>query len=228
MFDSVSGKPLAGDQGSFVRLSLGMRVGELLFGPASNEITLVAWGQFPTIIDAGTGAQTRSLTIDPTDQIVRLAFSSVSGRNIRSVAALLSGRVDLYSEQALDHRLAEPIKFKGQVGIAGFSPDGRRLFTLSGPTYSFDTVRVWSLEIPPPILWVDSEIKDDELAPPWLVDLADAVTGRSSNLDDGMDAGRSLTLEDLARQYRTQNISGSYKRLWNRYFHSAKRENDSL
>jgi hypothetical protein len=60
----------------------------------------------------------------------------------RLVATSLYGRVDVGKSARREER-AEPVIFRGSIGIPQFSPDGQRLLILSGGVWNvFDTMRL--------------------------------------------------------------------------------------
>ena len=109
---------------------------------------------------------------------------------------------------------AEPVVFRGSIGIPKFSFDGKRLLILSGGTTdAFDTMRL--VDVTP--LYRTRETASEEFkatpAPPWLVDIASSV----SALDPSED-GSLITLEDVRQWYPGSKAGHAYESVWKRFF----------
>ena len=79
---------------------------------------------------------------------------------------------------------AEPVVFGGSVGIAQFSSDGRRLLILSGGIRNvFDSMRVIDVSPLYRTLEPAPENFEEKPVPPWLADIASAVSALDTTSD---------------------------------------------
>ena len=72
---------------------------------------------------------------------------------------------------------AEPVVFRGSIGIPQFSSDGQRLLILSGATWNaFDSIRL--IDLSPLYRQRETALEnfEEKPAPPWLADIASAVS----------------------------------------------------
>ena len=109
---------------------------------------------------------------------------------------------------------AEPVVFRGSVGIPQFSLDGQRLLILSGAMFNvFDSVRL--IDVSP--LYRPREDAPKKLeaksAPPWLADVASAVSASDPSQD-----GSLTTLEDVRKKYPGSKAGDAYELVWKRFF----------
>jgi len=185
----------------------------IAFGPGNDEITLTSWNSV-RILNIVDGKVTAPPVRPPTfrDQSMRL----VVGPGVlatRLVATTLYGRVEVANGARMQDP-AEPAVFRGSIGVAQFSSDGKRLLILSGGTWSaLDSMRLidvsplYRKEESPPIKF------QQKPAPQWLADLAGAV----SALDNTGD-GSLTTLEDVRSKYPESKSGDVYESVWKRFF----------
>jgi hypothetical protein len=182
-----------------------------VFGPKDDELTLMSW----------SGARTLSLQNPPKltpvpqptfrDQFVRVV-PGPGDPTTRISATSYYGRVVLQRRgEDLD---VEPIVFRGSIGFPQFSDDGRLMLIVSGGLSSaLDCVRLIDLT---PIYRTPtvapSELKA-ESAPPWLAEIASAV----SALDAGGD-GSLTTLERIRSNHPERKAGNPYEAVWRRFF----------
>ena len=109
---------------------------------------------------------------------------------------------------------AEPVVFRGSVGIPQFSLDGQRLLILSGVMFNvFDSVRL--IDVSPLYrLREDAPKKFEEKpAPQWLADIATAVSASDPSQD-----GSLMTLEDVRTKYPGSKAGDPYESVWKHFF----------
>ncbi len=220
--------PAATDK-AVLSLDITSKVNQLLFGPSPNELTIQTWGQPPVVIDAKTGSRIDRGTFGATasDSIMRFVFSIESAPPIpgsRRIAAVFAGKVEIFTDTDLKTPIAQPVGFRGVSGVLTLSQDGRRLLTLSGPTWNaFDTVRSWSLEPVPTIPWDTEQIDKNEIAPIWLADLAEAVSGQAGGSEEDAETPERSCLAELVKKYSAEVNAdqkpedAKYKRIWQRF-----------
>ena len=135
----------------------------------------------------------------------------------RLVATSLYGRVNV-AKGARRQEPAEPVVFRGSIGIPQFSSDGQRMLILSGGLWNvFDSMRlidVSQLYRPREAAPENFEAKP---APPWLADIASAVSAL-----DPSDDGSLMTLEDVRRKYPESKAGDPYEAVWKRFFPDEK------
>ena len=103
-----------------------------------------------------------------------------------------------------------------------FDSEGARLLTWSGTWGSFNAVRLWCLEPVQAIEWKDENFNDRDVVPPWLPDLAEAVTGHGETSGEDGDLFADVpTLEDFAKKYANAPAPSQYKQLWARFLDPA-------
>jgi hypothetical protein len=113
---------------------------------------------------------------------------------------------------------AEPVVFSGSIGNAQFSLDGQRLLILSGGIWNvFDRMRLIDLSPLYRPREAAPENFDKKPAPPWLADVASAV----SALDNTGD-GSLLTLETVRERYPKSKAGDAYEAVWKRFFPEEK------
>jgi hypothetical protein len=105
---------------------------------------------------------------------------------------------------------AEPAIFRGSIGTAQFSSDGRRLLILSGGIWNvFDRMRL--IDVPSYRKQEESpETLKEKPAPPWLADIAAAVSAV-----DTTGGGALLTLETVRTRYPQSKAGDPYEAVWN-------------
>ena len=140
----------------------------------------------------------------------------------RLVAKSLYGRVEV-AKGARMQEPAEPVVFRGSIGIPQFSLDGQRLLILSGGMFNvFDSLRL--IDVSP--LYRPQEPAPEKFeekpAPPWLADIASAVSASDPSQD-----GSLMTLEDVRRKYPKSKAGDPYESVWKRFF-PDERSNDRL
>jgi conflict system STAND superfamily ATPase len=189
----------------------GFQANGISFGPGNNELTLTSWsglrilnlsdGQFTIISPPTFRDQSMRMVVGPRD------FAS------RLVAKSLYGRVEVAKGTRMKEP-AEPVLFRGSIGIPQFSSDGQRLLILSGGTWNvFDSIRL--IDVSP--LYRQQETVPENFegkpAPPWLADLASAVIAF-----DPSGEGNFITLEKVRKQYSQSKAGDPYEAVWKRFF----------
>ena len=161
----------------------------------------------------------KPIALNTGDQVTRLIISPPGCPEERRIALALGGRVDVYLAGDVTKRAGLPIRFRGGIGFASFTRCGTRLLTWSGPTWgAFNTVRRWSLEPPPSIDWKDGEIGKDAIAPEWLPDFAEAITGQGGGSDEDGDLyPERRTIEDFLEKWKLPLSAPPFDRLVARF-----------
>jgi hypothetical protein len=196
-----------------ILLPEGFLANGIAFGPGNDEITLTSWNSV-RILNIRDGKVTAPPIRPPTfrDQSVRLV---VGPRDFatRLVATSLYGRVEV-AKGARMQDPAEPAVFRGSIGVAQFSSDGQRLLILSGGMWNvYDSLRL--IDVSPLYRTQEAapEKFEEKPAPPWLADIASAV----SAADPGQD-GSLMTLERVRRRYPESKAGDAYESVWKRFF----------
>ena len=211
---------------------------QLCFGPGEDELTIVVWGSASIIVNL------RSQKYRPVpfgsssaaDAVMRLAFALPDSSNQQHpksrqlfIAAVLANRVELFEHNGPENRAFEAICPAGSSVFPAFAPEGDRLLTLSGGSWmAMDTMRVWDLRRRERATFDPSVVTANEVAPPWLADLASVVGGQGGN-SEGDDivvetSGSQIrSLADLATIYSDEQIRGKYEAIWRRYFPKSAR-----
>lgn len=194
-----------------IRLSEGFLPNGITFGPGNDEISLTSWNSL-RILNILNGKVTAVPPPTFRDQFMRLVVGP-GNYATRLVATSLYSRV-LVAKGTNRQEPAEPVVFRGAVGIPLFSPDGRRLLILSGPMFNlFDSLRlidVGPLNRP----WkAPSEKLEVKPAPPWLAEIATAVSASDPSQD-----GSLTTLEDVRKKYPGSKAGDPYESVWKRFF----------
>jgi hypothetical protein len=194
-----------------IRLSEGFLPNGIGFGPANDEITLTSWNSVRTL-NIRDGKVTPIPPPTFRDQFMRLVVGPGDFAR-RLVATSLYGRVHV-AKGAQREEPAEPVVFRGAIGIPQFSLDGQRLLILSGATWNvFDSVRL--IDVSP--LYRQRKAGPEKLeekpAPPWLADIASAVSAADPSQD-----GSLTTLEDVRRKYPESKAGDPYESVWKRFF----------
>jgi hypothetical protein len=198
-----------------IPLSEGFQPNGIAFGPGDDELTLTSWTSV-RILDLRNG----KVTPIPPPTFRDLSMRMVIGPGdsaTRLVATSLYGRVNV-AKSARRQEPAEPVGFRGSIGIPQFSSDGQRLLILSGGTWNvFDSMRL--IDVSP--LYRPQEAAPETFekkpVPLWLADIASAV----SALDAGAD-GSLLTLEAVRRKYPESKAGDAYESVWKRFFPEEK------
>jgi hypothetical protein len=194
-----------------ILLAEGFLPNGIAFGPGNDEITLMSWNSVRTLnLRDGKVTAIRPPTFR--DQSMRLVVGPGDFAT-RLLATSLYGRVHV-AKSAQRQEPAEPVVFRGSMGIPQFSLDGQRLLILSGGTWNvYDSLRL--IDVSP--LYRRREDAPDKIeeksAPPWLAELASAVSAS----DPGQD-GSLTTLEDVRKKYPESKSGDAYKSVWKRFF----------
>jgi hypothetical protein len=131
----------------------------------------------------------------------------------RLIATSLYGRV-LVAKSGHMEELAEPVVFRGSIGIPQFSSDGQRLLILSGGVWNvFDTMRLVDVSPLYRPQVAASEKFEEKPAPPWLTDLASAASAPDAGGD-----GSLLTLEIVRERFPESKAGDPYEAVWKRFF----------
>jgi hypothetical protein len=106
------------------------------------------------------------------------------------------------------------VVFRGSVGISQFSLDGQRLLILSGAMFNvFDSMRL--IDVSPLYRQrkAPSEKLEEKPAPPWLAEIASAVSASDPSQD-----GSLTTLEDVRKKYPGSKAGDAYEFVWKHFF----------
>jgi hypothetical protein len=192
-------------------LSEGFLPNAVAFGPGDNELTLTSWNSV-RILDLRDGDVTPISPPTFRDQFMRIVVGPGDFAR-RLVAKSLYGRVEVARGTEMETP-AEPVVFRGSIGIPQFSLDGQRLLILSGGMWTvFDSMRLvdvsplYRTQGPPP------EKFEDKPPPRWLADIASAVSASDPSQD-----GSLMTLEDVRKKYPESKAGNTYEAVWNRFF----------
>ena len=194
-----------------IRLSEGFLPNGIAFGPGNDEITLTSWNSVRILnIHDGKVAPVRQPTFR--DQFMRLVVGPGNDPT-RLVATSLYGRVHV-ARGADREKPAEPVVFRGSVGIPQFSLDGQRLLILSGGTFNvYDSLRL--IDVSPlyrPLKGATQKL-EEKPAPPWVAEIASAVSASDPSQD-----GSLTTLEDVRKKYPGSKAGDPYELVWKRFF----------
>ena len=113
---------------------------------------------------------------------------------------------------------AEPAVFRGSIGVAQFSSDGQRMLILSGGIFNvFDSMRL--IDVSPLYRTLEPAPKnfEEKPAPPWLADIASAVSALDTTGD-----GSLLTLKTVRERYPKSKAGDAYEAVWKRFFPDEK------
>jgi hypothetical protein len=200
-----------------IRLSEGFQPNGIAFGPGNDQLTLTSWNgiRILNLLDWNV-----TPVPPPTfrDQFMRLIVGPGDFAT-RLVAKSLYGRVEVAKGTRMKEP-AEPAVFGGSIGIAQFSSDGKRLLILSGGIWNvFDRMRLidvsplYRTQRPAP------ETFEDKPVPPWLADIASAVSALDTTGD-----GALLTLETVRKRYPKSKAGDPYEAVWRRFFPDERSE----
>ena len=188
----------------------------IAFGPGNDEITLTSWN---SVRDLNLRDGEVTAIPPPTfrDQFIRLVVGP-GDYATRLVATSLYGRVDV-AKGTHREEPAEPVVFRGAIGIPQFSFDRQRLLILSGPMFNvFDSMRL--IDVSP--LYREQKTPSEKLqekpAPPWLAEIASAVSAFDPSQD-----GSLMTLEDVRKKYPGSKAGDAYELVWKRFFPDDQR-----
>jgi hypothetical protein len=194
-----------------IRLSEGFLPNGISFGPGNDEITLTSWNGV-RILNLRDGKITPVPPPTFRDQFMRLVIGPGDYPS-RLVATSLYGRVHV--AKGTDRQTpAEPVVFRGSVGISQFSLDGQRLLILSGAMFNvFDSMRL--IDVSPLYRQrkAPSEKLEEKPAPPWLAEIASAVSASDPSQD-----GSLTTLEDVRKKYPGSKAGDAYEFVWKHFF----------
>jgi hypothetical protein len=181
------------------------------FGPGNDEITLTSWNSV-RILNIRDGKVTPIPPPTFRDQFMRLVVGP-GDLATRLVATSLYGRVHV-AKGAQMEKPAEPVVFRGSIGFPQFSLDGQRLLILSGGTWNvYDSLRLIDVS---PLYRTQQAVPekfDEKPAPPWLADIASAVSASDPSQD-----GSLLTLETVRERYPESKAGDAYESVWKRFF----------
>jgi len=194
-----------------IRLSEDFQPNGIAAGPGDNQLTLTSWSGIRTL-DLRNGNVTPVPPPTFRDQFMRIVVGPGDLAR-RLVAKSLYGRVEV-AKGARMNEPAEPAVFGGSIGVAQFSSDGKRLLILSGGILNvFDRMRLIDVSPLDRVHEAAPETFEKKPAPPWLADIASAVSAS----DPGQD-GSLTTLEDVRRKYPHSKAGDPYEAVWKRFF----------
>ncbi|MBV9490478.1 MAG: hypothetical protein JO069_12255 [Verrucomicrobia bacterium] len=197
-------------------------VRSLVFGTTAGELFAVTSGASNEVQVqlVNVPKQTASVlgVLPPKDQFPRLVPGpQASGKQL--MATSLYGRVSLNRADAwnLKKAIAEPICFSGTTATPVFDSTGSRLLTLSGSIWlAPDTVQVWDVSVRVKGQNDEAFNADNKAAPPWLADLARAVSGIPRTWD--VDDSATTLLSDVLERTPPATIHPPYVRVWKHFF----------
>ena len=194
-----------------IRLSEDFQPNGITSGPGDNQLTLTSWSGIRTL-DLRNGNVTSVPPPTFRDQFMRIVVGPGDFAR-RLVAKSLYGRVEVAKGERMQQP-AEPVVFRGSIGVAQFSSDGQRMLILSGGIWNvFDSMRLIDVS---PLSRTQSptpETFEDKPAPPWLADIASAVSALDTTGD-----GALLTLETVRKRYPESKAGDAYEAVWKRFF----------
>jgi hypothetical protein len=192
-------------------LSEGFQPNGIAFGPGNDQLTLTSWSGIRTL-DLLSG---NVIPVPPPtfrDQFMRIVVGPGDFAR-RLVAKSLYGRVEVAKGERMQEP-AEPVIFGGSIGVAQFSSDGQRLLILSGGIWNvFDRMRLIDVSPLYRTQRPTTEKFEDKPAPPWLADIASAVSALDTTGD-----GALLTLEAVRQRYPGSKAGSHYEAVWKRFF----------
>jgi WD40 repeat protein len=153
------------------------------------------------------------------DQIMRIAFAP-SGHVIAAGVTGKLGMIGLWDTAQLEQLQSEPMCFNDAIVFPNFSGDGKTIVSLSGSSWmAMDTVRVWDVSLSRPPSDPSKLHFTGKKAPPWLADLADAVSGMKVATED--DDTVPVVLSDVKKENAGKTIAKEYQPVWDRFFVSG-------
>ena len=200
-----------------IRLSEDFQPNGIASGPGDNQLTLTSWSGIRTL-DLRNGNVTPVPPPTFRDQFMRIVVGPGDFAR-RLVAKSLYGRVEVAKGERMQEP-AEPVVFRGSIGVAQFSSDGQRMLILSGGIWNvFDSMRLidvsplYRTQRPAP------ETFEDKPGPPWLADIASAVSALDTTGD-----GALVTLETVRKRYPKSKAGDPYEGVWRRFLQDERSE----
>jgi hypothetical protein len=198
-----------------ILLSEGFQANGIAFGPGNDELTLTSWSGL-RILKLRDGKVTPIRPPTFRDQFMRMVVGPGDFAT-RLVATSLYGRVEV-AKSAQMQESAEPVVFRGSIGIPQFSSDGQRLLILSGGMWNvFDSMRL--IDVSP--MYRPQEAAPENFegkpVPPWLADIASAVSAFDPSGD-----GTFMTLQTVRERYPESKAGDAYESVWKRFFPEEK------
>ncbi len=194
-----------------IRLSEDFQPNGIASGPGDNQLTLTSWSGIRTL-DLRNGNVTPVPPPTFRDQFMRIVVGPGDFAR-RLVAKSLYGRVEVAKGDRMQEP-AEPVVFRGSIGVVQFSSDGQRMLTLSGGIWNvFDSMRLIDVSPSYRTQRPASETVEDKPAPQWLADIASAVSALDTTGD-----GALITLETVRKRYPESKAGDPYEAVWNRFF----------
>jgi hypothetical protein len=193
-----------------ILLPEGFQPNGIAFGPGNDEITIMSWNSV-RILNLLDGNVTPVSPPTFRDQFMRLVVGPGDFAT-RLVATSLANRADV-AKGAHRQEPAEPVIFRGPIGIPQFSSDGQRLLILSGMWNAFDSLRL--IDVSPLYRTREAtpESFEEKPAPRWLADIAATVSALDTSGD-----GSLLTLETVRQRYPQSKAGDPYEAVWKRFF----------
>ena len=200
-----------------IRLSEDFQPNGIAFGPRDDEITLTSSNSV-RILNLHDGKVTPVPPPTFRDQSMRLVVGP-GDLATRLVATSLYGRVHV-ARGADREKPAEPVIFRGSIGIPQFSSDGQRLLILSGGVSNvYDSMRLIDVSALYRLRKATPEKLEEKPAPPWLAEIAGAASASDPSQD-----GSLVTLEDVRRKYPESKAGDPYESVWKRFFPDERTE----
>jgi hypothetical protein len=194
-----------------IRLAEGFQPNGIGFGPGNNQLTLTSYSGI-RILNLVDGNVTPVPPPTFRDQFMRIVVGPGDFAT-RLVAKSLYGRVEVANGTRMQEP-AEPAVFRGSIGVAQFSLDGQRMLILSGGIWNvFDSMRLIDVTALNRTAKAVPETFEEKPAPPWLADIAAAVSALDTTGD-----GALLTLETVRTRYPNSKAGDAYEAVWNRFF----------
>jgi hypothetical protein len=194
-----------------IRLSEEFQPNGIAFGPGNDQLTLTNWNGI-RILDLRNGSVTPIPPPTFRDQFMHIV-SGPGDYARRLIATSLYGRVEV-AKATRTREPAEPAVFRGSIGVPQFSSDGLRMLILSGGIFNiFDNMRLIDVSASYRTLEAPPEKFEAQPAPPWLADLAGAVSALDTSGD-----GSLLTLESVRQRYPGIKAGDPYDAVWKRFF----------
>jgi WD40 repeat protein len=205
-----------------IPLPEGFQPNGVAFGPDDDELTLTSWSGI-RILNTRDG---KLKPIPPPtfrDKFMRIVFGPGDSAT-RLVAISYYGRVRVAKNapacagERWQQESAEPVVFRGSMGVPQFSPDGKRLLILSGGVSNmYDNMRLIDVSQ----LYRPQEAAPENFegkpAPRWLAEIASAVSALDVDGD-----GSLLTLETVRDRHPESKVGNAYESVWKRFFPEEK------